>query len=61
MARRDEYEESSREKGRFQAPSDFDGPTHSRSCTDVIFAGLIIIAWIGMSVIGKFSLFLLYA
>lgn len=52
MSRRDDYEESSREKGRFQAPSDFDGPTHTRSCTDVIFAGLIIIAWAAMTAIG---------
>ena len=57
MGRRDDYEDSSRERGRFQAPSDFDGPTHTRSCTDVIFAGIIILAWAAMTGIGKFSLF----
>lgn len=40
---------------RFQAPADFDGPVYTRSCTDVIFAGLLLIAWGVMTGIGIYS------
>ena len=49
----DDYAESSRERGRFQAPADFDGPTASRSCTDILFAMLILLSWGAMTGIGK--------
>jgi hypothetical protein len=51
----DDYPESSRERGRFQAPADFDGPTASRSCTDLLFAMLIMLCWGAMSGIGIYS------
>jgi hypothetical protein len=49
----DDYPEATRDQGRFQAPADFEGPTARRSCTDVIFALLMLICWIGMTAVGK--------
>lgn len=43
------------DKGRFQAPADFDGPIAHRGCTDVIFAGLMLVCWIAMTGIGIYS------
>lgn len=52
MARDDDFH-----KERFQAPADFDGPIAHRGCTDVIFAGLMLLSWIAMTGIGKDSTF----
>ena len=53
---RDYPPESSREKGRFQAPADFDGPIANRSCTDVIFALLMLLSWAAMTGVGEFTI-----
>ncbi len=50
MARDDDYDY---EKDRFQAPADFDGPIAHRGCTDVIFAGLMLLCWVAMTGIGE--------
>lgn len=53
---RDEPERAKKSEG-LSAPPDFDGPTSHRSCTDVIFALLMVISWGAMTAVGEFSVF----
>lgn len=43
------------DKSRMEAPADFDGPTRHRSCTDVIFALLMLVSWVAMTAIGIYA------
>eukprot|EP00554_Chaetoceros_debilis_P003401 CAMPEP_0194085270 /NCGR_PEP_ID=MMETSP0149-20130528/16925_1 /TAXON_ID=122233 /ORGANISM="Chaetoceros debilis, Strain MM31A-1" /LENGTH=672 /DNA_ID=CAMNT_0038768117 /DNA_START=64 /DNA_END=2082 /DNA_ORIENTATION=- len=43
------------DKKRLEAPADFDGPTSRRRCTDILFALLLLVMWVGMTGIGVFS------
>ena len=36
--------------------ADFDGPTRTRHCTDILCLGLIIVAWTAMTIIGIYAI-----
>ncbi len=43
------------DRDRLNAPADFDGPTHNRRCTDILFSILIVLMWTAMTVLGIYS------
>ena len=54
FGRNDGPERAKKSEG-LSAPPDFDGPTSQRSCTDVIFALLMLISWGAMTAVGEFA------
>jgi hypothetical protein len=54
MARSFDSTDTRKSRGKkFEAPPDFDGPTEHRSCTDILFALIMLSAWLGMTGVGK--------
>lgn len=40
---------------KLEAPADFNGPTESRRCTDILWLGLLIASWVAMTGVGLYG------
>ena len=52
---KNDFSDEGDNKGRLQAPADFDGPVANRRCTDILFALLLLVMWIAMTAVGVYS------